>query len=400
MIRGPGGTIWGSNAVNGVINVITKSSRDTVGTLVFRGRGNVDQGRVGIRYGGGRGEAFHYRAYGSGFVRAAEHHTDGHPFDDWRIGQAGFRIDATGKSGQTLDRRGRRLQRQRGRAAERRLVLSSRPADHRRRLTACPAAISWRTGNAISSGGGGVRRSCVSTIEPTAMPFTSANRETRSMVTSCTIRRSAVGITCRGERVRESARADFTTVYPTLTFSPENRAHRFMSVFAQDEIAVVRDALWLTLGSKVEHNNDSGIEIQPSVAPPLAADCTRNGVDLGDPGGAHAVPDRHRPAPDRFRTGRSAGLSGRDRLQGFPIGEPGRCRGGLSAAARVTALSGRDGVPQQLRRSRRLRRLRGDRGAPADSASAVCPSLRERDPRDDRRFRAVARLVGRRPGWS
>src|ERR1700716_2629574 len=52
VIRGPGGTIWGSNAMDGVINVITKSSRDTHGSLVSAGGGNVDQGVLGFRQGG------------------------------------------------------------------------------------------------------------------------------------------------------------------------------------------------------------------------------------------------------------------------------------------------------------------------------------------------------------
>jgi len=56
IIRGPGGTIWGPNAVNGVINIITKTAKDTHGTLVSVGSGNVNQGIVNFRYGGARGD--------------------------------------------------------------------------------------------------------------------------------------------------------------------------------------------------------------------------------------------------------------------------------------------------------------------------------------------------------
>jgi len=52
VVRGPGGTIWGPNAVNGVINIITKSSQDTHGDLVSAGGGNVDQGSFVARHGG------------------------------------------------------------------------------------------------------------------------------------------------------------------------------------------------------------------------------------------------------------------------------------------------------------------------------------------------------------
>ena len=67
VIRGPGGTIWGPNAVNGVINIITKSSNDTHGMLASAGGGNFEQGFADFRYGGGNGADFSYRIYGQGF---------------------------------------------------------------------------------------------------------------------------------------------------------------------------------------------------------------------------------------------------------------------------------------------------------------------------------------------
>src|SRR6267154_1732157 len=93
VIRGPGGTIWGANAVNGVINIITKSTKDTHGMLVSMSGGNVDQGIAEVRVGGGNGKGFDYRVYGKGFIRGPQYHPDGHLFDDWRMGQAGFRAD-------------------------------------------------------------------------------------------------------------------------------------------------------------------------------------------------------------------------------------------------------------------------------------------------------------------
>src|SRR5580704_11617847 len=69
VIRGPGGTIWGANAVNGVINIITKSAENTHGTLVTLGGGNVDQGTGSIRHGGTVGKDFNYRIYATGSIR-------------------------------------------------------------------------------------------------------------------------------------------------------------------------------------------------------------------------------------------------------------------------------------------------------------------------------------------
>src|SRR3989454_1366071 len=93
VIRGPGGTIWGANAVNAVINIITKSAKDTHGTLVSAGGGNKDQGFGGFRYGAGAGKSFNYRVYGKAFTRGPEFHPDRKQFDDWRMGQTGFRAD-------------------------------------------------------------------------------------------------------------------------------------------------------------------------------------------------------------------------------------------------------------------------------------------------------------------
>ena len=71
VIRGPGGTIWGANAVDGIINIITKSAKDTHGALASVGGGNVDQGTSGFRYGDANSRGFNYRVYGMGFDRGA-----------------------------------------------------------------------------------------------------------------------------------------------------------------------------------------------------------------------------------------------------------------------------------------------------------------------------------------
>jgi iron complex outermembrane recepter protein len=93
VIRGPGGTIWGPNAVDGVINIITKSSKETKGVLVSAGGGNVEQGFLNARYGGGNGQDFSYRIYVMGSTVGPEYHPDGRNFDAWRNVQGGFRMD-------------------------------------------------------------------------------------------------------------------------------------------------------------------------------------------------------------------------------------------------------------------------------------------------------------------
>jgi iron complex outermembrane receptor protein len=95
VISGPGGTLWGANAVNGVINVITKNTSETQGALVNTQLGNKDQRGV-ARFGGQAGEHLAYRAYVQDAERSAMDRSDGSTANDaWDNEQAGFRADWT-----------------------------------------------------------------------------------------------------------------------------------------------------------------------------------------------------------------------------------------------------------------------------------------------------------------
>jgi iron complex outermembrane receptor protein len=104
VIRGPGGAIWGPNAVNGVINIITKPTTDTQGGLISGGAGNVQQGFGEARYGGRYGQNLTYRVYAKGFGVAPQFHSDHVNYDYWQSGQGGFRMDWTAgaRNGYTL----------------------------------------------------------------------------------------------------------------------------------------------------------------------------------------------------------------------------------------------------------------------------------------------------------
>ncbi|HSR63297.1 MAG TPA: TonB-dependent receptor plug domain-containing protein, partial [Gammaproteobacteria bacterium] len=94
VIRGPGGTLWGANAVNGVINIITRPAAETQGGLAEAGGGDPTGGFGTLRYGGTLGEAGHYRAYGKHTERGAlETATGGDAGDDGEQSQIGGRID-------------------------------------------------------------------------------------------------------------------------------------------------------------------------------------------------------------------------------------------------------------------------------------------------------------------
>lgn len=94
VIRGPGATLWGANAVNGIINIITKSSDKTHGGLVSGGVGTEELGFTTIRYGGQINADTHYRVYGKWFERDKFTNPSAASHDDWRMGRGGFRVDS------------------------------------------------------------------------------------------------------------------------------------------------------------------------------------------------------------------------------------------------------------------------------------------------------------------
>src|SRR5207248_6833183 len=94
VIRGPGATVWGANAVNGVINITTKSAKDTQGLLITAGAGTEDRGFGTLQYGGKIGENAYYRVYGKYFNRDESALRDGsEAHDSWSMSRGGFRLD-------------------------------------------------------------------------------------------------------------------------------------------------------------------------------------------------------------------------------------------------------------------------------------------------------------------
>jgi iron complex outermembrane receptor protein len=93
VIRGPGATIWGPNSADGVINIITKKTSDTQGFLASVLGGNQDHTVAEARYGGSAGAGLNYRVYGKGFIRGPEYNPNHNKFDGWNQERGGFRVD-------------------------------------------------------------------------------------------------------------------------------------------------------------------------------------------------------------------------------------------------------------------------------------------------------------------
>jgi len=178
VIRGPGGTIWGANAVNGVINISTKSSSEAHGTLVALGGGNVDQGTGDARYGGSVGNNFNYRIYGTGDMRGPEFHSDNDGFDRWRMGQMGF--PPIGSAATRITSRYKAIFTMRRAERGSLLLLFLRPRKARQTTRGTPpGAIYWRAGSTPPARAPTFRCRRTS-IGPTGKTWNSVKRENES----------------------------------------------------------------------------------------------------------------------------------------------------------------------------------------------------------------------------
>lgn len=100
VIRGPASVLWGSNAVNGVVNIVTKSAEQTQGTLAYAGGGDEQTAFAGLRHGGQWAENQHWRAYLRHWDRDAQIRADGSDAQDsMRMSQFGLRVDGLTQRG-------------------------------------------------------------------------------------------------------------------------------------------------------------------------------------------------------------------------------------------------------------------------------------------------------------
>jgi iron complex outermembrane receptor protein len=261
VIRGPGGTLWGANAVNGVINIITKKAEDTQGVLLSAGAGTEERAILHGRYGGKFGADTYYRVYGKYFDRERFDDGAGGATDDWDNGQGGFRIDSKISENQALTVSGDYY-------GGRRHNTQVEP------LLAAPYLTSFVAGSDVS-GGNIIGRWTYSPSENLGFKLQAyydrterdddqfrESRDTIDLEWQSDIRlfehnQLTWGLGYRW--TRDDIRNEFTT-----SFDPDDRDNSLFSGFIQNDLALLGDRLHLTVGTKIEHNHYTGWEFQPS----------------------------------------------------------------------------------------------------------------------------------------
>jgi iron complex outermembrane receptor protein len=280
IIRGPGATLWGANAVNGVINVITKSARQTEGNLLSAAIGTEDHGMAAFRHGGKLGKDASYRVFGKYFDRDDYVDENGHGAGDtWRAGRGGFRVDGVADGNDTYTVQGDIYRDDSGSAPSTLLDLPTLSLFQAHNdLRAHGANVLGRWTHSL----GGESTFSVQTYWDRAERIVPLNGFHEIVQTfdlefqhSLPLGDAHKGLWGGGYRLVERDEENSLKV----AFSPEDAADHWFNLFVQDEIAVIPDSLSLTLGSKFEHKTLVGFLLEPNARLMWTPD-TRNSVWL------------------------------------------------------------------------------------------------------------------------
>lgn len=259
VISGPGGTLWGANAVNGVINITSKSAKDTQGLYLEAGGGTWLQDLVGFRYGGTLAPQIYYRVYEKYFDRGNEVYADGtSSADPWKMGQGGFRVDDGEDPNNQLTFQG----------------------------DFYGSDVDLSTGVAQNYVGGNILGRWSHVISDDAdlsLQFYYDRTYWHDPIPASTLGPAGILVDDLDTydldfqhhfRLDDRNRFSWGLGYrmthdviqntPVIVFLPTTLDHNLFSEFAQDEIAFAEH--WaLTLGTKIEHNDYSGFEFEPNV---------------------------------------------------------------------------------------------------------------------------------------
>lgn len=265
VIRGPGASLWGANAVNGVINVITKHSADTQGGLLTAGTGTEENGFGSLRYGAKVNDRTTYRVYGKDFSRSDLEYADGSKAnDDWHQARGGFRLDSVAAPDSPYSF----------------TVQGDGFNGYSDATTNIPDATSPTLSTNIINpsnvrGANLLTRLTRKEKDNSEMSLQAYYDRERNNDLVLGDDRGTADIEFQ-HRFQSTTKQELTWGLgyryshntlensQTISFAPASRSDQLFSAFLQDEITLVEDLFRLTLGSKFEHNDYTGYEVQPS----------------------------------------------------------------------------------------------------------------------------------------
>jgi iron complex outermembrane receptor protein len=262
VIRGPGATLWGANAVNGVINIITKKAKATQSGVVTAGGGNEERGSVAARYGDKIGSDTSYRIYGKYFDWApSQYATGGTANDGWEAQRGGFRADYTPAGSNSFTLQGDLYHS----GYNETLTIPSFTA---------PYSSTFPNNGAYSGGNilGRWNHSSEGSSMSLQMYYDNTTLSDNSLFVD---HQNLFDVDFQdGFHVGDSQQMVWGMGYRSImdrndpsfsvSLQPNQRTLNQFSAFLQDEISLVH-SLRLTVGSKFEHNAFTGFEFEPNV---------------------------------------------------------------------------------------------------------------------------------------
>jgi iron complex outermembrane recepter protein len=262
VIRGPGGSIWGTNAVNGVINIITKKASETKGALVTAGGGNIDQGSGLAQFGGAAGQDTNYRVFTKYFNQDHLPGVAGNDGGDgWHSLRAGFRADSTLSSRDSLTFQGDLYSMRIGNPAFTfPNVTTPAPIPTELLVNMAGGYIQGTWSRAISGRSGATLQVSYDRYERN--DTVGDDRGTLNVDFSHHFAWGERNAIVWGVNFLDSDSQFHGTFF--TSFIPAHLNRRVYGVFVQDEITIRPDRLYLTVGTKFEDNHYTGLNVMPS----------------------------------------------------------------------------------------------------------------------------------------
>jgi iron complex outermembrane recepter protein len=248
VIRGPGASIWGPNAVNGVINIISRPTADTVGNVLTLIAGTDELPVVSGRHGGRLGDG-HYRVFGKYRQRGPQRTSDDKSAQDEIVfGQGGFRFDSSAGGPQQWFVSGA--------AYKGSLGLADRDDGE---INGGHLLARW----AREIGGGRFQVQGYYDRTHRKVPLQFEEKRNAGDIDAQHELRNGRHSLVGGGQLHVSRGNDVGTA--GFFFQPETRTYWLTTAFAQDEIEIVRNRFYLIAGTKVAANSYTGAEVQPTI---------------------------------------------------------------------------------------------------------------------------------------
>ena len=268
VIRGPGGTLWGANAVNGVINIISKDTADSQGGLIKAEVGSYEQRLISGRYGGWLNDRISYRVYGK-LANRGDYPalSDGNAADEWHQGRLGFRADMNLAGANKVTLQGDIYDGESGQSVQ--YLLPSAPFNYVDTVDAPVSGgnVLGRWTHTLSSDSETILQAYYDwtarqefLIDETLDTFDVDFQHRYTLQNDIEL---LWGLGYRHTRDDTSGRETIPGVFSYL-LSPSVREDNLYSGFLQGRFPFAGDKGEFTLGTKIEHNDYTGFEWQPS----------------------------------------------------------------------------------------------------------------------------------------